>query len=176
MSSDTNCFSHVVTGRRDSIDAAPDKNDASGKIYATDYYMTTDDHGSDCTIDGISCGRVTSEPIWLTSHGWQDLIIGEISANDPAGQHKLASCGPLQWYDYYLESTRHMVEIDDNIVFEVEILAGQYEADPSVVPNEATSSTLSSTGAAQSIVNFTVCALAPFFAPLAGIASLSQKL
>ena len=41
-----------------------------------------------------------------------------------------ASCGANQWYDFYFDSTEHMVEIEDNIVFEVELLTDQYEAAP----------------------------------------------
>ena len=46
------------------------------------------------------------------------------------GQFKLASCDAHQWYDFYIEVTPHMVEIEDNIVFEVEMQADQYEANP----------------------------------------------
>ena len=41
-----------------------------------------------------------------------------------------ASCGPYQWYDFYFDATEHMVEIEDNIVFEVEMQADQFEMAP----------------------------------------------
>ena len=37
------------------------------------------------------------------------------------------SCGPHEWFDFYFAVTAHMVEIEDNIVFEVETITGGYE-------------------------------------------------
>jgi len=48
----------------------------------------------------------------------------------PVEHFERASCGANQWYDFYFDSTEHMVEIEDNIVFEVELLTDQYEAAP----------------------------------------------
>ena len=45
----------------------------------------------------------------------------------PVEHFERASCGPHQWYDFYFPVTAHMVDVEDNIVFEVEVIADQYE-------------------------------------------------
>ena len=43
----------------------------------------------------------------------------------PVEHFERASCEPHQWFDYYFPVTAHMVDVEDNIVFEVETLAEQ---------------------------------------------------
>jgi hypothetical protein len=45
----------------------------------------------------------------------------------PVEHFERASCGPHQWFDFYFPVTPHMVDVEDNIVFEVEVLADQFE-------------------------------------------------
>ena len=45
----------------------------------------------------------------------------------PVEHFERASCGPHQWYDFYFPVTAHMVDVEDNIDFEVEVIADQYE-------------------------------------------------
>lgn len=45
----------------------------------------------------------------------------------PVEHFERASCGAHQWYDFYFAVTDHMVDLEDNIVFEVEVSAEQFE-------------------------------------------------